>query len=152
MDELAPQLPLVLDKGPFPLCHVDFGHNNIIVDNEYNILAVIDWEHAFASPWELQYFPLTIQVTPPPMDLPDNYDENGQPKDKETRQKLADRKFYLSAVHRSEGPDVESPALSEALGNDKVQSLATAMRLFVDGKMGFYSKVLDFHQAQTSGV
>ncbi|KAI9825179.1 MAG: hypothetical protein M1819_000584 [Sarea resinae] len=145
IDELAPQLSLVSDQGPFPLCHVDFGHNNIIVDHEYNILAVIDWEHAFASPWETQYFPLTLHVTPPPMDLPENYDENGHPKDDKTKQKLADREFYVSAVRRSEeeGPDAASPALSEALGNDQIQSVVTAMRLFVDGKFGIYSKVLD---------
>jgi hypothetical protein len=26
----------VQDKGPFPLCHGDFGHNNMVFDDEYN--------------------------------------------------------------------------------------------------------------------
>lgn len=38
------------DLGPFPLFHVDFGHNNIVVDDDYNVLGVIDWEHAYSVP------------------------------------------------------------------------------------------------------
>jgi aminoglycoside phosphotransferase (APT) family kinase protein len=37
----------VQDKGPFPLCHGDFGHNNMVFDDEYNLLGVIDWEAAY---------------------------------------------------------------------------------------------------------
>ncbi|KAF7887375.1 hypothetical protein EAF00_009669 [Botryotinia globosa] len=37
----------VRDNGPFPLCHGDFGHNNIIVDDKYRIVGLlIDWEIA----------------------------------------------------------------------------------------------------------
>jgi len=32
--------------GPFTLSHPDFGYHNFIVDNDYNILAVIDWAGA----------------------------------------------------------------------------------------------------------
>ncbi|ELR06926.1 hypothetical protein GMDG_02296 [Pseudogymnoascus destructans 20631-21] len=32
------------DNGPFPLWHPDFLHSNIIVDESYKILGVIDWE------------------------------------------------------------------------------------------------------------
>ncbi|KAB8211879.1 hypothetical protein BDV34DRAFT_219095 [Aspergillus parasiticus] len=39
------------DEGPFPLCHSDFGHNNMIFDDNYRLLGVIDWEGAFAAPW-----------------------------------------------------------------------------------------------------
>ena len=38
------------DHGPFPLCYDDFGHNNVIVNNKYHVLGVIDWESAFARP------------------------------------------------------------------------------------------------------
>lgn len=40
----------ICDQGPFPLCHGDFGHNNVIVDDDYEVLGVIDWEHAYAGP------------------------------------------------------------------------------------------------------
>jgi aminoglycoside phosphotransferase (APT) family kinase protein len=29
------------------------GHNNMVFDDEYNLLGVIDWEAAYAGPWEL---------------------------------------------------------------------------------------------------
>ena len=43
----------IRDHGSFPLCHGDFGYNNIIVDDKYQVLGVIDWESAFAGPWEV---------------------------------------------------------------------------------------------------
>lgn len=33
----------IQDRGPFPVCHVDFGHNNIVVGDNYKILGVIDF-------------------------------------------------------------------------------------------------------------
>lgn len=72
----------VHNNGPFPLCHGDFGHNNIIVDNQYKILGIIDWENAFAGPWEVfADFPLHLSTTPAVMDAPWNYNEDGSPKD-----------------------------------------------------------------------
>ena len=68
------------DHGPFPLFHVDFGHNNIVVDDDYNVLGVIDWEHACSVPWERIYFPWSLSTVPASM-APDNYHENGTPKD-----------------------------------------------------------------------
>ena len=41
------------DRGPFRLIHLDFGHNNIIVDDEFNVLGVIDWEKSFVGPCEM---------------------------------------------------------------------------------------------------
>lgn len=53
----------VRDDGPFPLCHGDFGHNNTVVDDDYQILGVIDWESAFAGPWEIfGDFPLSFST------------------------------------------------------------------------------------------
>ena len=49
VSEIAHKL-FVQDYGLFPLCHGDFGHDNIIVDDEYCILGVIDWETSFADP------------------------------------------------------------------------------------------------------
>lgn len=68
------------DKGPFPLIHGDFGHNNVVVNNDYQIIGVIDWEKAFAAPWEIaRDFPLSLSTVPPAMDASWNYDEVSQP-------------------------------------------------------------------------
>jgi aminoglycoside phosphotransferase (APT) family kinase protein len=34
----------------FPLSHMDLGTQNIIVDNDFNFLAIIDWEFAQTAP------------------------------------------------------------------------------------------------------
>lgn len=34
----------IRNEGPLTLLHGDFGHNNIIFDDRYRLLGVIDWE------------------------------------------------------------------------------------------------------------
>lgn len=134
----------VCNKGPFPLCHGDFGHNNMIFDDKYRLLGVIDWEGAFAAPWEVAAeFPLSLSVVPPPIDVPWNYDEMGTPKDEENRQRFADREEYIAIVEQQEGElgFADGYRLSEALRDDRRQYLASAMRLYQNGKPGWYAKV-----------
>lgn len=38
--------------GPFPICHMDFHYNNILVDDAYNITGIIDWSDAQTVPLE----------------------------------------------------------------------------------------------------
>ncbi|KAF7631336.1 hypothetical protein AFLA_012194 [Aspergillus flavus NRRL3357] len=45
MNDMAEELSKS-NEGPFPLCHGDFGHNNMIFDDNYRLLGVIDWEGA----------------------------------------------------------------------------------------------------------
>ncbi|EPE02901.1 hypothetical protein F503_01642 [Ophiostoma piceae UAMH 11346] len=48
------------DRGPFPLCHADFLHRNIIVaedvkvDASFDVLGIIGWEGACTLPLELE--------------------------------------------------------------------------------------------------
>ncbi|RKK89688.1 hypothetical protein BFJ68_g16646 [Fusarium oxysporum] len=134
----------VCDHGPFPICHGDFGHNNIIVDDNYKVLGVIDWEGAFAAPWEIfGDFPLNLSIVPPAMDVPWAYNEDGSPKSADVAQRFADQEEYVAAVKEEENRSGGVHQLSEALENSERQQLATAMRLFRDGKPGWYSKVVD---------
>lgn len=32
--------------GPFPLCHLDLHHGNLLFDDDYNLTGVIDWSNA----------------------------------------------------------------------------------------------------------
>jgi len=141
------------NNGPFPLCHGDFGHNNVVVDDNYKILGVIHWEFAFAAPWEVfGDFPLTLSVTPPKMDLPSNYDEAGNPKDEELAEKFRDREKYLLAVKREEerlGLDKKF-SVSDVLGDSKREAMISAMRLYEIGKPGWYSKVVDDFTSSSS--
>lgn len=70
MGELSNLIAGPHDNGPFPLVHVDFGHNNIVVNEQYRILGVVDFEGAIAAPWTMAEYPLTVRATPVPMDVP----------------------------------------------------------------------------------
>lgn len=43
-----------LDQGPFVLTHGDFDGRNILIDESYNIIGVLDWEWSHTVP--LQFF------------------------------------------------------------------------------------------------
>ncbi|PVH69779.1 hypothetical protein DL98DRAFT_438310, partial [Cadophora sp. DSE1049] len=132
------------DGGPFPVSHRDFLHSNIIVNQNYGILGVIDWEGACTVPWELVEFPLFLETVPFPMDASWNYDENGEPLDEETRQRWRERKEYVERVARFEAAEQIDDKLSATLNNQNFQNLAYTMRVYLDpGKLGFYLRVIE---------
>ncbi|KAL5330797.1 hypothetical protein ACEPPN_000320 [Leptodophora sp. 'Broadleaf-Isolate-01'] len=132
------------DSGPFPVWHRDFLHSNIIVDDRYRILGVIDWEGACTVPWELVEFPLFLSTVPLPMDAPWNYDQNGEPLDENTRQTWRERKEYIERAVRFETIEGIDDKLSTTLNNQTLQNLAYAMRVYAGlGKLGFYHKVME---------
>lgn len=130
------------NNGPFPLFHPDFLHSNIVVDDEYNLLSIIDWEGACTLPWELISFPEFLSAVPASMDVPSYYDADGQPNDAETRELWRDRARYFDLVAEAEAAAGMDSKLSSTLGNDKLQHLGYAIREFPEGKMGFYHKVV----------
>lgn len=134
------------NTGPFPVCHGDFGHNNIVFDDNYRLLGVIDWETAFAAPYEISgEFPLSLLVIPPAMDVSWKYDEAGCLKDPEVRQKFDDRTSYIAIVrHKAQERGLTGGyTLSAALQDAQRQHLASAMRLYQDGIPGWYFKVAE---------
>lgn len=131
------------DKGPFPLVHGDFGHNNIVVNDDYQILGVIDWEEAYTAPWEVAAtFPLTLSTIPPVMDAPWNYDEAGQPTDPIVASRFADQMDYIASIKAAEDARSIAPRLSTLLQDISTQRLMTGMSLYVGGKVGFYSRLI----------
>jgi len=49
-------IPLIcnpsIDNGPFPLRHPDLNNLNILFNDEYNVVGVIDWTLTQAVPWQ----------------------------------------------------------------------------------------------------
>ncbi|POR37448.1 Uncharacterized protein TPAR_02355 [Tolypocladium paradoxum] len=43
--------------GHFPLNHMDLGAKNILVDDDFNFVAIIDWEFAQTAPWQVNCYP-----------------------------------------------------------------------------------------------
>ena len=146
LKELAVNIP-IRNHGPFPLFHPDYGYNNIIVDDDYKVLGVIDWENASTVPWEIVDFPLPLGITPVPIESPKFHDKYGVPKSQKTRHTLCDQKWYTEAVRQVERSKGMPPLLSAVLGDKAGQDLAAAMRIWAnDGFPGWYCKVFEAHQ------
>ncbi|KAL7953584.1 kinase-like domain-containing protein [Trichoderma compactum] len=60
-------------RGPFPLCHLDLHFGNMLFDNEYNLVGIIDWSHAQAGPLE------QLSVCPELVIFPGLSDEENKP-------------------------------------------------------------------------
>jgi hypothetical protein len=53
-------------NGPLALSHPDFGYHNLLVDNDYNMVAVIDWGGAQVRPIEFSStFPMFLSSLHP---------------------------------------------------------------------------------------
>lgn len=136
LQALAPNIA-IRNHGPFPLLHPDFGHQNMVVDDDYNVLGVIDWEHACSVPWEIIQYPFTFQFTPSSMRPSWFYDQS---------KIVAERKQYFDMVRQAEEHRGWPPILSTVLGDQAGQDLAMTMKLYVDdGTKGFYCKTFDAH-------
>ena len=46
----------------FPINHMDLGTQNIIVDDEFNFVAIIDWEFAQTAPWQVNHYPMPFPL------------------------------------------------------------------------------------------
>lgn len=46
----------------FPLNHMDMGTQNILVDDDFNFLAIIDWEFSQTAPWQVNHYPMPFPL------------------------------------------------------------------------------------------
>lgn len=61
--DIVQNTALYSDSDPlFPLNHMDLGTQNILIDDEFNFLAIIDWEFAQTSPWQINHFPMPFPL------------------------------------------------------------------------------------------
>ncbi|KAI1110159.1 kinase-like domain-containing protein [Nemania sp. NC0429] len=127
---------IILKDGPFPVCHTDLMHSNIVVDNDYKVLGIIDWEGACTLPWELVEYPLFLDALPPVFDAPDQYDARGEPLDADTRQCWRERGEYLEMVRLAEEGEGFDHCLSDSLADWKVRGLGYAIRVFDNPGIG----------------
>lgn len=87
---------------------------------------------------------MTLSIVPPAIDAPWNYNRDGSPKSADLIEQFADQKGYVEAVKQEENSNRENiHYLSEALEDSRRQQLATAMRMYKNGKVGTYSKFID---------
>lgn len=53
----------------FPFNHMDFGTQNILVDEHFNFVAIIDWEFAQTAPWQVIHYPMPFPLLSPTEDI-----------------------------------------------------------------------------------
>ncbi|RDL40602.1 Uncharacterized protein BP5553_00581 [Venustampulla echinocandica] len=53
------------DICPFHFNHMDMGMQNILVDQDFNFFAIIDWEFAQTAPWEVNHYPMPFPLISP---------------------------------------------------------------------------------------
>ena len=133
----------VRNEGPFPLKHADFLHSNVIVDAEFNVLSIIDWEHAGTVPWERVEFPMFLSTLPPTLDFPWRYDDDGKPLADDTRKVWGKREEYVRSVAEAEKEMGSDDGLSSILGSIYYQNLSSCYTRYEEGKLGIYCRALD---------
>jgi hypothetical protein len=136
------------DKGPFPIYHPDLMQHNVIVDDDFDVLGVIDWQGTYTVPWELVQPPLFFRGVPQAMDAPWNYDKHGQPVDADITLAREEQAEYLQMVKAAEIALKRDTMLSSNLANPDVQGLAYAIKVYNDGKQGLYDGILEPFQVR----
>jgi hypothetical protein len=119
-------------EGPFPVIHPDSYRSNIMMDDDCNVKAMIDWDEAIVGPWELVEFIKDLRVIPAAMMGP-SYQEPPSVREKRNKQRT-----YVKYVEETEKRLSLDGTLSTILGNSAVQEFAHFFWLWKDGKAGFY--------------
>ncbi|KAJ8108631.1 hypothetical protein OPT61_g8036 [Boeremia exigua] len=136
-------------EGPFPVIHGDLYRSNILIDNDCNVKAIIDWETAIVAPWELVEFIKDLGVVLAVMNGT-SYQE--PPSVRERRDK---QRTYIKYVEKTEEKQLLDGTLSSVLGDSAVQDFARAFWLWHDGKphtKQFGVKSEEDERAQTSSL
>lgn len=137
IDALSPIISKC-DNGPFRLIHPDFGHHNIIVDNGFNTLSVIDWEYAFVGPSELAArFPTRLQMYPEAI-LHQERDDSGRIVDEDWRRISEDRELWVNRVTFQESPSSNSSRLSSCMFSPQAD-LLWCMRMWEEKMPWIYA-------------
>ncbi|KAH9222569.1 hypothetical protein DL95DRAFT_420989 [Leptodontidium sp. 2 PMI_412] len=130
------------NNGPFKLICDDFRFGNILVNNatDLKIVAVVDWEWAYAAPYQMLYSPPQEEeskrardVAPPPASKDERMSSLLQ-------QSMDDGKFWFHELVYSSFESADNPAWAAIRGiipnlNDLAIVTDTELNAFVEGKM-----------------
>ncbi|KAM6506820.1 hypothetical protein FALCPG4_018643 [Fusarium falciforme] len=94
----------------YPLNHMDLGTQNIIVDDDLNFLAVIDWEFAQTAPWQVNHYPM-----PFPLLWPDERIKNILDDPQHLAHKNISRQALARRLYRTQFQDAEAKLHQEGL-------------------------------------
>ena len=84
----------------FPLNYMDLGTQNILVDNDFNFIAIIDWEFAQTAPWQVNRYPMPFPLLG--LDIEDILRNPSYLAYKNVLQQELSRKLYSQKVQETE--------------------------------------------------
>lgn len=100
--DIVEKSPLFSSPGPFPLNRTDTGTQNIVVDDSFNFLALIDWEFAQSAPWEVNHHPMPFPLLSTDAEIADILADANQLAHANVPRQDAARKSYRRAFHDNE--------------------------------------------------
>lgn len=86
----------------FPLNHMDMGTQNILIDDSYNVSAVIDWEFAEFSPWQTYQYPMPFPLKDTNSRIQEILADSESMAHKNVVRQEATRKLYREGFARAE--------------------------------------------------
>lgn len=131
-------------EGPFPIRHPDLTQCNIIVSKTLDVLGVIDWDRAYAMPWELIDFPSIFWTTTSHLISPEL--NPGQPANPGEAKGIADMMLYVSMLRDAEREAHTDHRLSDVLGDTEAHELGGIIHSFRSGKIGTYGRAMDYYE------
>lgn len=78
----------------FHFSHMDLGTQNILVDDSFNFLAIIDWEFAQSAPWEVNHYPMPFPLVSSSVELEFILNDSGHIAYQNVRRQAMSRKLY----------------------------------------------------------
>lgn len=89
-------------KDDFALNHMDMGTQNILVDDKFNLLAVIDWEFAQSAPWQINHYPMPFPLTSSDAELEEILRDPGHVAHGNVSRQAAAQKMYKDKMKQAE--------------------------------------------------
>lgn len=86
----------------FPLAHMDMGTQNLLVDDDFNLLAVIDWEFAQTAPWQTHHYPMPFPLTSSDQELDEVLQQPDHVAYSNVSRQVATQKMYREKMKQAE--------------------------------------------------
>lgn len=138
----------------FHFSHMDLGMQNIIVDDDFNFLALIDWEFIQTAPWHVNHYPMPFSLLWPDRKIKNALDDRTHIAHRNILKQHSSRGLYWPKFREAEiilkGEGLHEGTFAEVLGESGVKNLCllqqawsctrTGYRLYPrDGAAGFRS-------------
>lgn len=121
----------------YPIVHPDFLLHNILLNDEYDIMGIIDWEYAHSAPIEVFATRTNMYASFDPERTALSWSE--------------DERQYLADIASHEEGNKSSQKLSKITGNP-LGELGLCMQLFEEGRAVRFDLVLDRIESKYLGT